>query len=138
MTKPIHKHKEDGTFRKDRHEEKDFTIIDGLVKMTPKCPEDYSEEMKEVWNRYWRHLIKHGYGKECDKELMDFAVRAWNQYHHYRKFDQSQADRAEARYWKNLDMLGISPTSMAKVAILQKKQIKLSPSEIARQKAQGE
>lgn len=139
MTKPIHKHKEDGTFRRDRHGDKDFSVMDGLVKMIPQPPEDYDDMMKEIWQRYWRHLVKHGYGKESDRELMDITIRAYKKYEHFRTFDSNQADKAVDKFMKGLDQLGIAPTSMAKMAAIQKKkEVKLSPTEIARQKAQGE
>jgi phage terminase small subunit len=125
-----------GTFNVTRDKDTEFEIKDGLMTMIPPPPDDYDDGMVDVWKKYWRHLVKHQYGKESDAELMDLTIRSWRRYHHFRTFDLAQADKAADKFMKGLEQLGISPTAMAKVAILQKSKPKLTPAEIARQKAQ--
>ncbi len=125
-----------GSFNVTRDKDSDFEIRDGLVTMIPAVPEDYTPEMADVWQRYWRHLVKHQYGKESDFEIMDTTIREWAKYHHFRTYDQSQSHKSLTMFMKGIEMLGISPTAMAKMASVQKKKVQLSPTEIAKQKAQ--
>lgn len=119
-----------GTFNVTKDADKDFTIIDGLVQLAPKHPEDYSEDMVNVWQKAWRHMIKHNYGKEADYELTDIMVREWANYHKFCKLEMTLplAHKCYAVYIKSLECLGINPAAMAKVAPLVNKQ---KPSTLA-------
>lgn len=115
--------KQQGTFNVTKDADKDFKIIDGLVKLTPDSPDDFTEAMTELWGRVWRHLIKHGYGKESDRELVEIYVR---EYANYKKWSVSEltygnAHKAMLAMMKASEQLGLNPAAMAKVAVLANK-----------------
>jgi phage terminase small subunit len=117
---PIKKAK--GSLNVTRDKDADFAIIDGLVKFTPKPPKDFTEKMTELWNRVWRHLIKHTYGKESDFEVVETYVR---EYTNYREWGNdldtySAAHKAALLMMKASEQLGLNPAAMAKVAVLAK------------------
>jgi len=119
---PTEVKKTTGTFNVTKDKEKDFAIIDGLCKFTPEAPEDFTDKMKELWQRVWRHLIKHNYGKESDFEVVETYVR---EYSNYRKWSASEltygnAHKAALLMMKASEQLGLNPAAMAKVAVLAK------------------
>ena len=125
-----------GTFNVTSDTERDFKIVDGLVLMTPQPPPNFTPPQVEMWNRYWRHLIKHEYGKESDRELVEATVFEWFNYLKYREFDHTAklAQTALANYKSMMDALAISPNSMGKVAVLQKNNKKKDLSDLLKPK----
>lgn len=111
-----------GTFNVTRDSIEDFNIIDGLVKFVPSPPKDYNKEQADLWNRVWRHLTKHGYGKEVDFELVNALVFEWSNYIKYREYEHTTvlAVKALANYKMMSDMLCINPNALGKAAILTK------------------
>lgn len=113
-----------GTYKPSQDDHQDFTILDGLYKMNPKAPKDFTPDMVELWNRAWRHLVKHGYGKEIDKELVKALVWEWFNYEKYRQFDHTAhlAEKALKNYRSMSDALCLNPNALGKAAVLQKKE----------------
>lgn len=113
-----------GTFNVTRDKDEDFRVIDGLLQFTPNPPQGYTEKQLDLWNRAWRHLVKHGYGKEIDIELVETLVHEWSQYVKYREFDHTAhlAEKSLKNYLAASNALCLNPNALGKAAILQKKE----------------
>jgi phage terminase small subunit len=111
-----------GTFNVTRDKDSDFKILDGLLQLNPEPPEGYSPEMVEMWNRAWRHLIKHQYGKEIDFEIVNALVFEWHQYLKYRQFDHTAklAKDSLSNYLSASNALCLNPNALGRAALLQK------------------
>jgi hypothetical protein len=114
--------KNNGSFNVTRDKDRDFKIIDGLLKLIPSHPENYTPEMIELWQRVWRHLVKHEYGKESDYEIVNALVFEWFQYLKYRPFDHTAnlAGKALANYLSMSNALCLNPNALGRAAVLQK------------------
>ena len=111
-----------GSYNVTRDKDRDFKISDGLLQLNPKPPSNYTPEMCELWNRAWRHLVKHQYGKEIDYELVNSLVFEWFQYVKYRQFDHTanQAAKALSNYLSMSNALCLNPNALGRAALLQK------------------
>lgn len=115
--------KNNGTFNTTRDKDRDFTIQDGLLQMNPAPPSDFTEDMHELWNRAWRHLVKHQYGKEVDYELVNTMVYEWFKYIKYREFDHTAhlAEKSLKNYLAANTALCLNPNALGRATSLQKK-----------------
>ena len=120
-----------GSFNVTRDKYRDFKIVDGLLQLTPEAPKEYTKEQTELWNRVWRHLVKHNYGKEVDFEIVNALVFEWFQYLKYRPFDHTAAlaAKALANYLAMSNALCLNPNALGRAAVLQKKEKKNKLSE---------
>ena len=128
-----------GSFNVTRDKDTDFKIQDGLLKLNPEPPKDFTPEMVEMWNRAWRHLVKHDYGKEIDLELVNSLVFEWFQYLKYRQFDHTAklAKDAHSTYISCSNALCLNPNALGRAALLQKANKKTSLRDQIREAKQG-
>ena len=115
-----------GSFNVTRDKDRDFKVLDGLLQLVPDPPKEYTPEMSDLWNRAWRHLVKHQYGKEVDTELVNTLVFEWFQYVKYRQFDHTAklAKDAFSNYLAASNALCLNPNALGRATSLQKQQPK--------------
>lgn len=74
MAKPIRKHKQDGTFRADRHG------CDLLPVSVPAKPGDLRPRAEAFWNQVSQHLEYAGFISRIDGYQLRLAADAWDLY----------------------------------------------------------
>jgi len=119
---PIAVKKKQGTFKPARDSAKEFVTVSGIILVTPQPPEKFTEKMIDEWNIVWKHLIDHEYGKASDVMLVELYVRSlFRAIKAIKEDDMLDFQKAFQAFNKCSEMLGLNPSAMAKVAILQNK-----------------
>lgn len=118
--------KANGSFNVTRDADRDFSILEGLLQMVPTPPDDFTEKMRDHWNRAYRHLVKHNYGKEIDSELVEALCREWADYLRYHKDIDTKhlSTKALASYKLMSDALCLNPNALGRAALISKQATK--------------